>query len=326
MNIVLKICGVCLVKSIFDHFYPQRSNLKWPLILAVVFSIRFFINNLNLLQVNEVLFFLCLAGIYCYLKGKINSASVLFTIAALMKIIPIFFVIWVVLRSRLRAIVPVVLTIVACCLLLVVFRGPNTAIKDMSDYHNSFLNVYSKGHIASSNSNQNLGGAIYRMMLPTENEKNLNYQYFTASENAVKIIYKSSFIAVFLLFISTLVYLSLRKHIVSPFEISAIFLTGSLLSGITWKCHLVILFYVFMTFLSIDREALGKYLKSGLYILWGLIAIVGLAGREILGHTAHLYFDGYSIIVWTLLILFFCSIAASIRWQQKDFITEESKG
>ena len=326
MNLVLRIWGIYLIKLIFDHFYPNRNNLKWPLILAIVFTIRFFINNMNLLNINEVLFFICIAGIYCYLKGKINSASVLFTIAMFIKIIPIFFVIWIIFRSRLRAIIPVILTIALCCVLLIAFRGLNTATQDVSDYYSSFLKVYQKGHVASREINQNIAATIYRMLLPPESPEKLDFQYITASENTAKIVYKTSVVTVLVLFISTLVYLSLKNIKVSPFEVAFIFLVGSLLSGITWKAHLVMLLFVFMVFFSIDKNNLGKYLKIYLYILWGLMVIVGMAGKEILGEKAHDHFDGYSIIAWTLVILFFCSITASIRWQQKDLITEANKG
>ncbi|MCK4787085.1 MAG: DUF2029 domain-containing protein, partial [Desulfobacteraceae bacterium] len=90
-NIILLIASIYLTKLIFEHFYPDRTTLKWPLIFSIILSIRFFMNNINLLNINEILLVLCLLGIYSFLKKKVVLSCSLFTIATFIKIIPVFF-------------------------------------------------------------------------------------------------------------------------------------------------------------------------------------------------------------------------------------------
>jgi len=186
------------------------------------------------------------------------------------------------------------------------------------DYYQSLLKSFQQGRVVTNYTNQNFASALYRMALPSQNEENLNYQYISLSEDTVKVIYKLSFIAILLLFVSNLVFLSVKRFPISPFEISSVFLTGSLLSGVTWKAHLVILIFVFMTFLSIDYKKLTKYYRAVLCVLYSLIVILGITGREVLGARLHYYFGGYSIITWILLVLFICSIWFSTKLPAKE--------
>lgn len=317
-NIILLIASVYLTKLIFDDFYPDRTNLKWPLVFSIVLSGRFFINNINLLQVNEIILILCLLGTYAYLKKRVGLSCLLFSIATFIKVIPVFFLFWVIIRGRIKTAVSVFVVAAVCLTLPILPRGPGAGIQDLKDYHNTFLEDFQKGKVVTSYMNQNLASAIYRMALPSENPENLNYQYISLTEDTVKIIYKVSFMTILLLFISSLIFLRIRKAPISPFEISSIFLIGSLLSGITRKAHLVSLLFVLMAFLSIDYKKLTKFYKYAFWLLCSLIVILGITGREILGAQLHYYFGGYSIITWILLILFICSIWFSAKF--KDLV------
>lgn len=317
-NIILLIASIYLTKLIFEHFYPDRANLKWPLIFSIVLSARFFINNINLLQVNEIMLILCLLGIYAYLKKRVVLSSSLFTFAALIKIFPVFFLFWVIIRGRIKATLSVILTIAVCFLLLISLRGFATGINDFFDYHQTFLKSFQEGNVFTTYRNQNLASAIYRAALPSQNEENLNYQYISLSQNTAQIIHKSSFIITLLLFISSLVFLSLKRAPISPFEISSTFLAGHLLSGITQKAHLITLIFVLMAFFLVDYKKLTKYYKYVFLVLYCLIVILGVTGREILGSELHLYFGGYSVITWTLLILFICSVWFSTKLPVKE--------
>lgn len=307
-NIILLIASIYLTKLIYDHFYPDRTNLKWPLIFSIVLSARFFINNINLLQTNEIILALCLLGIYAYLKKRVVLSCSLFTIATFIKIVPIFFLFWIMARGRAKAIISVALTGIICLSLPVLQRGFEKGTKDGFDYYHSFLKPFQKGKVRTTYLNQNLASAIYRMALPSQNEENLNYQYISLSQDTVKVIYKLSFITILLLFVSNLVFPSVKRLPVSPFEISSVFLVGFLLSGITQKAQLLPLLFVFMCFLSIDYKKLIKHNKYVLLGIYFLIFVLGTTGREILGSRLHLYFGGYSIITWIVLILFIFSI------------------
>ena len=320
-NIILLVASIYLTKLIFEHFYPDRTNIKWPLIGSIVLSARFFINNINLLNINEILLILCLLGIYAYLKKRVGLSCALFTVATLIKIIPVFFLFWVILRGRTKALISVMLATAVCFALPILQRGFDTGIGDLVEYDQSLLKSFRQGRVVTEYTNQNLASAIYRMALPSQNEENLNYQYISLSENTAAIIYKLSFIIILLLFVSNLVFLSVKKIPISPFEISSAFLVGHLLSGRTDKAHLITLIFVLMAFFLVDHKKLTKYYKYVFWVLYCLIVILGVTGREILGSELHLYFGGYSVITWTLLILFICSIWFSTKLSAKELST-----
>ena len=312
-NIILLIASIYLTKLIFEHFYPDRINFKWPLIFSIVLSARFFINNINLLQINEILLILCLLGIYAYLKKRVGLSCALFTVATFIKIIPVFFLFWVIIRGRTKALISVMLTTAVCFALPILQRGFHTGISDLAEYDQSLLKSFRQGRVVTEYTYQNLASAIYRMALPSQNEENLNYQYISLSENTAAIIYKLSFIIILLLFVSNLVFLSVKKIPISPFEISSTFLVGHLLSVRTAKAHLITLIFVLMAFLLVDYKKLTKYYKYVFWVLYCLIVILGVTGGDILGSKLHLYFGGYSVITWTLLILFICSVWFSTK-------------
>jgi len=57
-------------------------------------------------------------------------------------------------------------------------------------------------------------------------------------------------------FLMTLVRLRIRAAPITPFELSAGFLVGHLLSSVTEKAHLVTLLFVFAAFLSLEWRTL----------------------------------------------------------------------
>ena len=307
MNIVLLIASIYLTKLIFEHFYPHK-NLKWPLIFSVVLSARFFINNINLLNANEIILVLCLLGIYAFLKKKVGLSCSLFTIAAFIKIIPVFLLFWVIMRGRTKAVLSVILASAVCLGLPILLRGFDTGTKDLAGYHQSFLKAFQEGKVRTTYLNQNLASAIYRAALPSQNEENLNYQLLSLPETTVKAIYKISFITILLAFTANIIFLSLKRFPVSTFEVSSVFLVGFLLSGITQKAQLIPLLFVIMGFLTIDYKKLTEYNKYVFWVLYSLIVILGVTGDVILGTKLHYYFGGYSIITWIVLILYIFSI------------------
>jgi hypothetical protein len=81
-----------------------------------------------------------------------------------------------------------------------------------------------------------------------------------------------------------------------------------LLSGITWKAHLVTLLFVYYAFFSIDPEARSRGIRVALVLAWTGIVVMG-AGRDVIGTRLHHYLGGYSVIVWVMLLLFGLSVA-----------------
>ena len=105
---------------------------------------------------------------------------------------------------------------------------------------------------------------------------------------------------------------SWRQRPISMFEVSAALLLGHLLSGITWKAHLVSLVFVFYAFLSLPLARWPPWPRSFLAGLCATILASGLAGRSITGSGIQLWLFGYSAWTWLLLVLFGTSLALAL--------------
>ena len=81
------------------------------------------------------------------------------------------------------------------------------------------------------------------------------------------------------------------------------FLASHLLSGITWKAHLVTLLFVFYAFFVLDFSRFGRAGRLALGLAGAGIVAIGL-GRDLIGSRLHHYLAGYSVFVWVMLLLF----------------------
>jgi hypothetical protein len=307
-NLLLIPVAVRLTADIFDALWPppERPRNWWRLGLAILFSAQFFLNNLNLVQVNLALFVLCLLGIRWYLAGHDVRGAAALVAATAIKLVPVFLVAWLVVRGRRRAALAVVPLGLACVALPMLQRGPATGVRDLADYYHTLLQGFGEGRVVQRYTNQNLGAAVYRLMrLPSEPTER-DYRVFPASEETARAVYRAAAVLVVAGFLGTLVWLRTRGVPLTVFEVSAAFLAGHLLSAMTWKAHLVTLLFVNYAFLSLKPRGLT----------WGilaLMAVVGLTGRDLVGDTLHHAIGGYSLIVWMMLLM----LAASLWLSRK---------
>ena len=313
INILLLVVSIYLTYRIFVLLYSERPFKKLPLIFASVFSARFFFNNMGLLQINEVVFIVCLGGIYTFLINKNRLCGPLFVIASFIKIVPLFFVGWLLIRGRKEVILPILISSILCLSMPVLLRGLETGTRDLQEYYYSLINTFQEGKVLIKYTNQNLIAAIFRLGRPSHESESLNYRLFNLSEKEVRTIYRVSFMALLILFLMNLIFLRIKNKPINAFELSSVFLIGHLLSGITWKAHLITFIFVFMTFFSVDYKALSHFPKAVMYFIAFLIALVGFTGRDVIGSTLHYYSGGYSIIVWMMVMLFMCCIWFSIK-------------
>ncbi len=307
INILLWFFSIYLTKHIFDFFYPGKIKKK-QLIFAAIFSSRFFLNNINLLQINEVVFILCLLGIYFFVNKKELLSGVFFTIATFIKIVPIFFLGWLFVRAGKKIKFSIITSCIVCLLLPIFFRGFNRGVHDLQEYSNSFLNSFISGKVITQYTNQNFSSALYRLTQPSDNNENLNYQVLHLSENITRSLYKISVLLIFLLFFTFAFISRLKNYPITAFEITNVFLVSHLLSGITWKAHLVSFLFVYMSFFSIRKETLSQGKKRFLIFINSLLIVIGITSRGIVGKTLHYYLGGFSLITWTMVILIPVSI------------------
>jgi hypothetical protein len=281
------------------------------ILVSILFSIRFFINNINLFQINEVIFLLCLSGLYLYIEGKNVLSALFFVVATCLKLTPAFFLLWLFVRGRRKAAVSIVPLLLVCLCLPLVFRGLETGMEDLSDYYSLTLKSFQQGKVITRHTNQNLAALIYRMTRPSSNPEHIDDGYLPLTEGQARFLYRSSILVLLVLFIANTIFLKVRQRPLSTFEVCTIFLIGHLLSAITWKAHLVTLVFVYLCYFSWNRKKAPLYMNSVIVLIWILIGMIGVLGRDVIGKRWHYYTGGYSIVAWLLLLLFISSVVLS---------------
>jgi hypothetical protein len=316
-NLLLTGATVVLTRRIFQRLWPDRGRTWWPLAGAVMLSAQFLLNNLNLVQVNTALFALCLWGVLAYSEERDARAATAFVVATFIKVIPVFFLAWLVLRGRRRAVLAIGPVALACLALPMVQRGVTGGVRDLTEYYHTFLENFRAGVPPRYNryTNQSLGAAVVRLMRPPAVPEERDYRIIDASEGAARATTRVATIAIGVAFLANLLLLRRRKAPITVFEWSSVFLVGHLLSGITWKAHLVTLLFVFCAFLSLRAQALPR--GGWRVLLYGALALMivsGLTGRDLVGDRMHHWIGGYSLLTWTMVVLFAAAVALCQRF------------
>ena len=312
-NCLLYLASIFLTRAIFKKMFPESSSFKFSLIVATIFSAQFFFMNLNTGQVNELIFVFCLLGVLTYLNGKTIQAVILLTVAAFIKITPVFFLLWILIREGKKVILPGLLTTILCLSMPLFLHGYDEGIEDLSEYYRIVLEPFQKGRVVTSFQNQNVASLIHRMTQPSTNRQDYNYRYVNLSEENTMLLIKITTGLIFVIFASQILYNRIKRKQISALEISSVFLVGHLLSGITWKTHLVTMLFVFISFYFIDYRQLSKKSKLSLIFVSLLTFIIGSTGKDIVGSTVHYYIGGLSIIAWALTVFFFFAVYFSLR-------------
>ena len=316
-SVALIFVAAKVSRDIIDQVEPTRRAGWLPLVLAVVFSLNFTLNNLNMVQVNLLIFVLCLLGIRAFVEKRELAAGGWIVAATAIKLTPLFFVVWALIRGTRRMWSAIVAAGVLSLTLPMVQRGFAQGILDLKTYYQTFLQAFAAGGVIPDYTNQNLAAMIYRAVVPMSSHDlpSYDYAYLPSLETAAPLIYRVLTVSVLALFLAHLVRLRIGGRPLTALEISSVFLASHLLSGITWKAHLVTLLFVSYSFLALNTDLMGRGRRAAFALACaGLVAIA--LGRDVIGTRLHHYVGGYSLIVWVMLLLFVLSVAWSQSGKQ----------
>ncbi len=313
LNLALWVAAVYLTRSILARNFPDRNPGPWPLVLGAVLSAQFFLDNFHHAQMNQVIFVLVLLGIDAHLREMDVRAAAYIVTATAIKITPIFFVAWLVVRGRARAALAVPVLALGCVLVPMLLRGPARGADELVEYYRSFLEEHQHGEISEYTGGQNLAPFVNRMMRPAENPRSVSYRYLRASEQAAQRTYHALWAIVMLMFLGELIMLRIQRKALSAFEISSVFLAGLLLSPIAFTTHLVSLLFVFSTFLAVRVGTLSPAGRVLAVVLAIGMLVTGLSGRDLVGATIYYGVKGYSLMTWTMLLLLVAAFALTLR-------------
>ena len=187
LNLILWVVAVYLMREIVARTFPERNPSTLQLVLAVLFTAQFFLDNFHHAQMNEVTFVLVLLGIHAYLHERDLRAAAYLVAATAIKITPIFFVAWLVVRGRRRAVLAVPPLALACVLLPLVVRGPATGAAELVEYYRFFLEGHQHGDLSQYTADQNLAAFVNRMTLQQADAEHASYRYLPTSERTAQL-------------------------------------------------------------------------------------------------------------------------------------------
>jgi len=303
LNALLWAFSIQLTYHIVKILMPDHK-IGLTLGIAGVLSAQYFFMNMNAGQTNQIVFTFCLFGIYLALYERWILSSAIFVVAAFMKVTPVFFIIWQVIRHPRKTLAPTLTVMVTCFILPIALRGANQGIQDYKDYYTVVWKPFLHGNVVPSAPNQNLAGMIFRMTRYYQNNQNYDYHYVPLSEEASHTIIKTVSGILFTAFILYLGYQAYKKYPITALEVSAVFIASHLLSTITWRAHLVSLLFIFAAVFLVDRRRLSYYQRIFLYIIYAMIGIISVTGRDLVGTYIYFHLSGYSFVSWTLILLF----------------------
>jgi len=312
LNLALWVVAAWLTRDILRRTAPAGRQIV-ALVVALILSGRFFMDNFHHVQMNGVTFALALLGIRAFLDGRDEAAAAAFVTATALKVTPIFFTAWLLIRGGRRAAVAVVLLALACGLAPLVLRGPSCGVAELREYYHVFLEKHEHGGIEQYTAGQNLAALVSRMTLAPVDSNAVSYRWVPATRPTAQLLYRTLWAAVLLLFLGRLLWLRVHRAPVSPVEPAMVFATALLLSPITFTTHLVPLLYILAAVLSLPLASLGPATRVAAALLGVGLLVCGLGGRDLAGGTMYVLVGGYSVCAWTLLALFGVTLGWSGR-------------
>jgi alpha-1,2-mannosyltransferase len=312
VNLGLWVVAVWLTRGILMRTGPPH-RVGLAIIVGFILSAQYFLDNFHHVQMNEVTFVLALLGIKAHLDGHDLRAAAAFVVATAIKITPVFFVAWLVIRGRRKAALAVVPLAIACVVGPMVLRGPSRGVDELREYYHVFLEKHQHGEVESYTAGQNLAALVSRMTVAPEGTGGVSYRWAPATERTAQLVYRGLWGAVLLVFLGRLVWLRLRQAPLNAAEPAMVFAAGLLLSPITFTTHLVPLLYIFAAALVVPPWRLGPAARVLAALVGAGMLVCGMSGRDLVGGEVYEAVGGYSICAWILLALFVVTLVRSGR-------------
>lgn len=250
-----------------------------------------------MVQSNEIVFFICLMGIFSFLKKKENWAIIFFALATGIKVWPVFFFFWLLIRGSKMTLAKSIFAGVFIVFLPFLFgNGLNnleTFLKVLSQ-----ISVQGKSEITYAN--QSLGATLFRLftVYPPEMGKYI-YTVWDLGIETADILFKISFFTIILLMVGSLVWAKKIGNKLLFIEPCIIFLAAHLISGKCFKAHLVTLSLVYMAIFMISF----KKSKTGQELML-LALLLAFTGKELYGEKIQFLIGGWGFWTWLMMLSF----------------------
>ena len=339
LNGLLFPASILLLYRIIQKYPIHPNKIRNALWLTAIFSAKYFWSNLSMFQMNAIVFFLVLWGIYFWAENNPKIAGMFFVLGTFIKVTPVFFLIFLILgelRKRIfsrgqistadvqsatqvgrkenpifapflqqRTFPIILLALLFCLFVPMMQRGWDRGTTDLQEYYHSFLQPFQEGRVVTTYKNQNLAASVYRMFTNTADDMDLDYQWFVLEKDKVRqIIFMAYVIFSLALLISWL--LQTKSHRQAGLYFFAMLMAYThLISGISWSAHLVSFLLILLPFFLIEVKKRTRGFRVLYYFLFIWIVFAGLVGKDTMGNLLHHLAGGYNLIAGLLVFLFF---------------------
>lgn len=310
-NALLIICTCLLTASIAQKLGWKTNEAHWAVLAALLLSATDVWNNISFSQINPFIFFLTVLGIHRLVHNCTHQALALWTLGAWIKVLPVVFILWALVRKFSWKGVIIVAAVSAVCVSVpFLFRGPEMGFHDLVDYYHQFLRV-NMGGVNIIWRNQSLSAALTRAFIPRE-------ELLFISVPWAKNVVESSAIWIKVICLSTLIgtlalsfYQKHRGVKISMFEIALVFLAMHLFSGITWRGHLLTTAFIFVPlFRFANLPTITRYIQIALI---SAIAIVFATPKGVWGSDMFSQIHLWSLPTWCLATVFIFYVVRTLQ-------------
>ena len=308
VNAVLYLGAMWLTAAALGKAYPE-SRWRAAFIVGVIFSFPFVQWNFVWGQVNLLILVLVLGAVVSVQRDRAVLAGALVAVAAGIKVMPVLFAVWLVLRVGRRATLGLVLGSVLVVLLPVVWRGVPQGVADLAEFVDSVLRGFLAGGVRVRADNYNLATLVYGLLGPVPASGTFQVPYYAvdAGEAVRAAVYRLLALAALGGWAAVLVVRWRRDTEWSLVEVTATFLLSALISGVTWHHHLVaLLFVVAVLLVELGRQSTDRWLLGTASVM----LLVGSVGRDVLGSLLYDQLQQLHLLRIGLVVAFVWSLVA----------------
>jgi len=300
--LVLFPLAVWLIFGILVNLGFDYRKIRVPVILATVASLKFFWNNLTMFQMNFVIFTLVLAGLWYMSRRKDATAAVIYTVAAFIKVLPVFFTVYIfgVRRSR-KVFLAIAITGIFCVLAPALQRGLSAGYADHLSYYETFLKDFKQGKVITKEVNHTLRSFTLKAFVPAARDTEVYPGQYPGTFRITSII-----LLLMLAAMTAAFAMQARRgnHAFTPAGIAVLFIFTHLFSGISWTAHYVTSMFYYLPLFLIDYRRLNIPVRIFHFLLMAMVFFLAVEGSDTTGRTIYDFIRTYDIFVVVPLLLF----------------------
>ena len=298
LNIFLIYLSFKLLLNTIDQ---KNINIFSLSFFSIFFTLRFFMDNSNLGQINIVILFLCGLTLYFFTLRKDFLAGIFLASAIVIKVTPIFLLFYFVFKREFKLSFYTLSSLIFFLLIPSLSLGFTGNIDALIQYKDIVQNIYDSTHL-----NQSLYNTIIHFLSPVPLWNDMKINIANLSEYQIKKVIYTIFGIISIIFAFIFRKKIKRDDANILLEYSMVIVLMLLFSPVSRKAHFVILLipHFFYLYFLLEFKTF-RYRKLALIILITSFVLNTLTVEGVMGRDPSDFMESYSCVTFgtiTLLI------------------------